>query len=339
MKQLGRQGHRLRRRSALCAALALISAAPWPADFAHAQQQGRRFRIGRLVIGAAGNSAALFQDHEEGLREHGFVEGRNVETVSRFAQGSIEALPALARELVALRVDLIIASTNPSIVAAQRATSTIPIVMVLGVDPVGNGFIGSFSRPGGNITGLTNDAGPSMHGKVLELLKQVAPAALVLGVLAQQRVGFDRAPLEEAARRLGFELRHAPEVRQASDIEPSFEAMRGAGAQALYVAGGGILYQNRQTVADLALRHRLPGMFFSSDYVRAGGLMSYGTDLRAQYRRSAWYVARILRGGKPAEIPVEQPARFETAINMKTAKLLGLTVPNSVLLGADEVIK
>jgi putative ABC transport system substrate-binding protein len=333
------QAYRRWRRNALRAGLALASVMLGPPVLVRAQQLARRSRIGRLVIGAPENSAALFQVHDEGLREHGFVEGRDLETVSRFARGSMEALPALAAELVALPVDLIIASTNPSIVAAQRATSTIPIVMVLGVDPIGNGFIGSFSRPGGNITGLTNDAGPSMHGKVLELLKQVAPAASALGVLAQQGVGFDRAPLEEAARRLGFELRYAPEVRQPVDIEPAFEAMKGAGAQALYVAGGGILYQHRQAVADLALRHRLPGMFFSSDYVRAGGLMSYGTDLRAQYRRSAWYVARILKGTIPADLPVEQPARFETAINLRTARALQLSVPRSLLLRADEVIE
>ncbi|MEO6746206.1 MAG: ABC transporter substrate-binding protein [Caldimonas sp.] len=291
------------------------------------------------MIGAPKDSAALFQVQDEGLREHGLVEGRNVETVSRWARGSIEALPALAAELVALPVDLIIASTNPSIVAAQRATSIIPIVMVVGVDPVGNGFIESFSRPGGNITGLTNDTGGSMHGKVLDLLKQVAPSASVVGVLAQQGVGFGQEPLQEAARRLRLELRYPPEVRQPADIEPAFEAMKGAGAQALYVAGGGILYQHRQAVADLALRHRLPGIYFSSDYVRAGGLVSYGTDLRAQYRRSAWYVARILKGGKPADLPVEQPARFETAINLRTANALQLSVPRSLLLRADEVIE
>jgi putative tryptophan/tyrosine transport system substrate-binding protein len=334
-----KRGNQAKRREALRAALALSIGAGVLLGSVHAQRDGRPFRIGRLVIGAPENSAALFQAQDEGLREHGFVEGRNVVTIGRWARGSIEELPALAAELVALPVDVIIASTNPSIAAAQRATSTIPIVMVVGVDPVRNGFIESLARPGRNISGLTNDPGQSLQGKVLQLLKELAPAASAIGVLAQQGVGYDRVSLEEAARRLRLDLHYAPEVRQQADIEPAFEAMEAAGAEALYSAGGGILYQQRQTVTELALRHRLPSVFFSSDYVRAGGLASYGTDLRAQYRRSAWYVARILKGAHPTDLPVEQPVRFETAINVKTAKLLQLNVPRSLLLLADEVIE
>ena len=329
----------MKRRKVICTALALSAGAPMLPGRVQAQPQQRLFRIGRLVIGAPENSAALFQEQDEGLRDHGLIEGRNVETISRWARGSIETLPALAAELVALPVDVIVSSTNPSISAAQRATSTIPIVMVVGVDPVRNGFIRSLSRPGLNITGLTNDQGPSFQGKALDLLKQLAPGAAVVGVLAQQAVGYDRVSLEEAARHLRLQLVFAPEVRQPADVESAFASMRGAGAQALYVAGGGFLYQHRQTVAGLALRYRLPGIFFSSDYVRAGGLFSYGTDLRAQYRRSAWYVARLLKGANAADLPVEQPARFETALNLRTAKALGLTVPRGLLLAADVVIE
>ena len=334
-----KRGDQANRREALRAALALSIGTGVLLRSVHAQRDATPFRIGRLVIGAPENSASLFQEQDEGLRENGLVEGRNVLTISRWARGSIEALPALAAELVALPVDVIIASTNPSIAAAQRATSTIPIVMVLGVDPVRNGFIESLARPGRNITGLTNDPGQTIQGKLLNLLRELAPAASTIGVLAQQGVGYDRASLEEAARRLRLELRYAPEVSQPVDIEPAFEAMKAAGADALYVAGGGILYQQRQTVTGLALRHRLPGVFFSSDYVRVGGLASYGTDLRAQYRRSAWYVARILKGANPTDLPVEQPVRFESAINVKTAKLLRLDIPKSLLLRTDEVIE
>ena len=329
----------MKRRHVVRTALALYAGIPMLPARVRAQPRIRLFRIGRLVIGAPENSAALFQSQDEGLRDHGLIEGRNVQTISRWARGSLETLPALAAELAAMPVDVIISSTNPSIIAAQRATSTIPIVMVVGVDPVRNGFIRSLSRPGLNITGLTNDPGPSLQGKVLDLLKQLAPAASVVGVLSQQAVGYDRVALEEAARQLRLQLVYGPEVRQPEDIQPAFEAIRGAGAQAIYLAGGGILYQSRQVVVDLALRSRLPGIFFSSDYVRAGGLFSYGTDLRAQYRRSAWYVAQIFNGANAADLPIEQPARFETALNLRTAKALGLTVPQGLLLAADVVVE
>lgn len=329
----------MKRREVMRTALALSAGVPMLQAGVQAQPRARLFRIGRLVIGPPENSAALFREQDEGLRDHGLIEGRNVETISRWATGSIEALPTLAAELVSVPVDVIVASANASIIAARRATSTLPIVMVVGVDPVRNGFVLSLSRPGLNVTGLTNEPGPDLQGKVLDLLKQLAPSASVIGVLAQHAVGYDKASLEEAARQLRLELRYAPEVRQPAEIESAFETLRGAGAQALYVAGGGVLYQHRQAVASLALRYRLPGIFFSSEYVRAGGLLSYGTDLRAQFRRSAWYVAQIFKGARAAELPVEQPARFETALNLKTAKALGLTVPQSLLVGADVIVE
>jgi putative ABC transport system substrate-binding protein len=211
--------------------------------------------------------------------------------------------------------------------------------MVLGLDPVRNGFIDSYARPGRNITGLTGDAGQKLHGKMLELLKELVPAAAVIGVLAQQGLGYDRALVDESARLLKLQLHHAPDVQQPQDIEPAFEAMTRAGAQAVHVIGGTVIYLQRQAVVELELRHRLPGIHFSADYVRAGGLMSYGIDIGAQFRRSAWYVARILNGAKPAELAVEQPARMALAINSKTAKALALTIPQSMLLRADEVIE
>jgi len=300
--------------------------------------QQRRLRVGFLNIGPPDTTGVWIRQFNEGLREQGFEDGRNVTYESRWA-GNVGALPALAAELAALPVDVIVAGNNNQIAAAQRATSTIPIVMVLGVDPVRNGFIDSYARPGRNITGLTNDAGQSVHGKMLEMLKELVPAASVIGVLAQQGVGYDRAAVDEAARLLKLRLLYVPEVHQPQDIEPAFEAMKLAGAQAVHVIGGTVIYLQRQAVVDLELRHRLPGVHFSSDYVRAGGLMSYGTDLGAQFRRSAWYVARILNGAKPAELAVEQPARLTLAINSRTAKALALTIPQSMLLRADEVIE
>jgi putative ABC transport system substrate-binding protein len=295
-------------------------------------------RIGYLVIGTRETSAAVLQAFEEGLREQGLVPGRNVEVVLRAAQTSIDALSGLASELVDLPVDVIMAGNNTAIAAAQRAAATVPIVMVLAVDPVRNGFIESFARPGRNITGLTNDAGQSMHGKMLGLLRELVPAASVVGVLAQHGLGFDRGAVDQAARQASVELKYAPEIRRTDEVAPAFEWMKREGAQAAYVIGGAVVYQNRRAVAELALRHRLPCMHFAADYVRAGALVSYGTDLRAQHRRSAFYVARILGGAKPSELPVEQPAKLEMALNMNTAKALGLVVPQSVLLRADEVI-
>jgi len=232
----------------------------------HAQPQRRLFRIGQLGLGSPESSTAILQATDEGYREIGLVEGRNVEVVQRWARGSLEALPALAAELVALPVDVIVAGPNPSIAAAQGATSTLPIVMVLGVDPVRNGFVESLARPGKNITGLTNEPGQSMNGKMLELLKQLVPAASVIGVLLQQGVGIDRVALEEAGRELKLELRHAREVRRLEDVGPALEALKSGGARALLVIGGTLIYQSRKTVADLALQHRLPTIFFSSDY-------------------------------------------------------------------------
>lgn len=329
----------MKRRRTLCVPLALATFTHLFSWVARAETHGRRFRIGILAIGSPENSNEVLQALNEGLREQGLVEGRNLELTFRWARGSVDALPALATELAELQVDVILAGNNTAIAAAQRATSTIPIVMVLGVDPVRNGFIESLAHPGRNITGLTNDAGQGMHGKMLGLLKELLPSASVIGVLVQQGVGFDRMAAEEGARQLNLRLHYPPELRQPQELGPAFEAMKRAGVQAVYVIGGAFIYQHRQSVADLALQHRLPSMHYVADYVRAGALASYGTDLRAQHRRSAWYVARIVNGAKPAELPVEQPAKFETAINLRTAKALGLVVPPSLLLRADEVVR
>ncbi len=322
----------LQRRMLLAAALP----PSWAAGWAWAQP---RQRVGFLAIGDPALSKHLVLAQTEGLRELGFVDGRNVALDYRWIGRAMTALPTVAAELAALPVDVMVASTNGAIAAAQQATSTIPIVMVLDVDPVRNGFIDSFARPGRNITGLTNEASPDVRGKMLSMLKELVPKATLVGVLLQQGLAFDPASLRDAARLLGLQLIIAPEVREQQDIEPAFEALRRAGVQACFVVGGSLIYAHRQQVAELELRHRLPAIHYSADYVRAGGLLSYGTDLVAQFRRSASFIARILNGAKPAEMPVEQPARFETVINLATARALGLTVPPSLLLRADEVIQ
>lgn len=299
----------------------------------------RLARVGILSLSVPAPQHPLVRAMVDGLREQGFVDGRNVTLEYRWAGGSLAALPALAAELAALPVDVFVAGNNTVVQVARQASATIPIVMVLGVDPVRNGFIDSYARPGGRITGLTNEAGAAVNGKMLGMLKELLPQATRVGVLAQQGVGYDRDITEAAARLLGLRLFYAPEVRQPADIEAAVESIRRAGAQALFVIGGSVIYGERVRLVELELWHRLPAMHFSADYVRAGGLISYGTDLLAQHRRAMHFVARILQGVKPAALPVEQPVRFELAINQATAKAMGIAIPQSLLLRADEVIE
>lgn len=301
-----------------------------------ARGQARRLRVGRLALV---DSPLLVQAQDEGLRELGFVEGRNIEFVSRVAEGSVDKLPVLAAELAALQVDVIVVATNVTIKAAQSATSTIPIVMVLGADPVGNGFIDSYARPGRNITGLTNEPGQQIHGKLLSLLKSLVPALRTVGALEVQGLGNDRGAIDAAARQLDLRMQYVTPIKDPQGIEAAFAEMLRAGADACLVPGGPIVYANRQQVAELALRLRLPAVYFSADYVRAGGLISYGTDLAAHFKHSASFIARILRGEKAGDLPVEQPSRFELAINLRTARALGLAPPRSVLAQANIVIE
>jgi putative ABC transport system substrate-binding protein len=300
-----------------------------------ARGQARRARVGRLGLV---DSPALIRAQDQGLRELGFVEGRNIEFVSRMAGGSVDKLPVLAAELATMQVDVIVVGNNVATAAAQRATSTIPIVMVLGVDPVGNGFINSYARPGRNITGLTNEPGQQIHGKLLSLLKDLAPASRIVGALEVQGLGIDRGAIDAAARQLGLRMQYVTPIKDPPDIGTAFAEMVRAGADACLVLGGSTVYANRQQVVELALSLRLPAVFYSADYVRAGGLISYGTDLAAHYKHSASFVARILKGEKAGDLPVEQPSRFELAINRKTARALGLSPPQSIMAQADIVI-
>jgi len=250
----------------------------------------------------------------------------------------MERLPDLAAELVRLKVDVIVTGTNLHVAAVRRATTTIPIVMVFTADPVGAGFVASLARPGGNVTGLTSDAGPELWGKYLALLTEVVPRLSRVGVLGQvsSQIGF--AELEVASRKLSVALEVA-DLRRPEDLEGAFATMIGKRVEALLVVVGPLTYLLRQEIADAALKHRLPAMTNARQYAQAGLLMSYGPDVDDLYRRAAIYVDKILNGAVPADLPVEQPTKFELVINLQTAKALGLTVPPSLLTTADEVIE
>jgi len=305
---------------------------------ARAQQAAKVYRIGFLALTTVEPIAPQLSALKDGLRALGYVEGRNIVFESRYADGRLDRLPDLATELVGLRVDVIVAGANPGIAAAKRATATIPIVMGNAVDPVGNGFIASLARPGGNITGLSFDVSQDILGKNVATLKEIVPKLSRVGVLRQVESGTNFAALEAAARQLNVTL-EVVDVRSPDDFEGAFATMIGRQAGALIVVGGPLTYMRRQQIADLALKNRLPGIHALREYAQAGLLISYGPSLPDLYRRSGSYVAKILRGAKPADLPVEQPTKFELVINLKTAKALRLTIPQLLLLRADEVIQ
>jgi len=305
---------------------------------ARAQQAAKVYRIGFLALTTAEAIAPQLNALKDGLRALGYIEGRNIVFESRYADGRLERLPDLAAELVTLRVDVIVAGANPGIAATKRATVTIPIVMGNAVDPVGNTFIASLARPGGNITGLSFDASQDILGKNVATLKEVVPKLSRVGVLRQVESGTNFAVLEAAARQLNVTL-EVVDVRNPDDFEDAFATMIGKRAGALIVVGGPLTYMRRQQIAELALKNRLPGIHPLREYAQAGLLISYGPSLPDLYRRAATYVDKILRGAKPADLPVEQPTKFELVINLKTAKALGLTIPPSLLARADEVIQ
>jgi putative ABC transport system substrate-binding protein len=305
---------------------------------AEAQPAAKVYRIGVLSPLSAENMAPLLRALTDGLRELGYVEGRNIVFERRYADGKLERLPDLAAELVRLRVDVIVAGTNANIAAAKRATTTIPIVMASAADPVSAGFIASLARPGGNITGVTIDANPEILGKNLGLLTEMVPRLSRVGVLRQVESGSGFAEIEAAARKLNVAL-DVVDIRSPDDIAGAFVAMTGKKVGAVIFVGGALFYLRRQQIADLALKHRLPAIQLLKEYAEAGLLMTNGPSLPDIPRRAASYVAKILRGAKPADLPVEQPTKFELVINLKTAKALGLTIPQSLLLRADEVIQ
>lgn len=325
---------RVERREFLIATGALC-AAPL---ISQAQQPTKVRRIG--VITSASPESARGRALREGLREFGHVEGQNIAFEWRVSGGRAERFPDFAAELVGLKVDIIVAPDNPAIAAAQNATKTIPIVMVLATDPVGTGFVASLARPGGNTTGLTIQA-PELQGKRLQLLKEVVPHAVRVAILWDSTEPGRRAPVREAevaARALGLQLQLL-EVRSASELDSLFTAMARERADAILVEPSQRTNAHRVLIAELAAKSRLPTMGPVEWFVEAGGLMVYAPNSVTLFRRAAYYVDRILKGAKAADLPVEQPTTFELAINMRTAKSLGIKIPQSVLLRADRLIE
>ncbi len=318
--------------------LAGLLTAPLAAD---AQQAVKVARIGYL----AGSLAAFPQLREafiQGLRDLGYVEGRNLVIEYRSPEGKPERLPALAAELVALKVDVIVAAGTPQPLAAKQATRTIPIVFAGASDPVASGLVTSLARPGGNVTGLSLLL-PELVGKTLEQLKQAIPGVNRVAVLWQPGLG-ERTEkdllkgAEAAGRALGVRLQFV-EARGPADFDRAFSDMTKARSDALTVLGSNMFLIERRRLVALAAKNRLPAVYPLREWVDVGGLMAYGANLADLFRRAATYVDKILKGAKPADLPVEQPTKFELVINLKTAKALGLTIPPSLLQRADEVIQ
>ena len=300
---------------------------------AGAQQRAKVPRIGILSSDAASTREEAFR---QGLRDLGYVEGQNVAIESRYADGRFEKLPGLATELVRLNVDVIVASPTEAIRAAQGATKTIPIVMAFSGDPVGSGIVAQLGHPGGNITGLTTMAA-ELTAKRLEFLKAIAPTISRVSFLANQATPKQFvSEVEAAGRVMGVHI-SAVMVQDANELDRTFSAMAKGAVDGLVVDL--VLHEYRRRIADLAIRHRFPAVSGPREFAAAGGLMAYGPDYRDLFRRAATYVDKILKGVKPADLPVEQPTKFELVINLKTAKALGLTIPQSILVRADEIIQ
>jgi putative ABC transport system substrate-binding protein len=308
---------------------------------AQAQQTKKVPRIGYLSSFDAATESARSEAIRLALRERGYIEGQNIAIEYRYGQGKRDRLPELATESVALKVDIILtAGPNRTIQAVKNATQTIPIIMTgLGVDPVKAGFVESLARPGGNVTGITL-LDRELGGKRLELLKEAVPN--ITRVTAMYEPVPASAPelknLQTAARALRLAVQPW-EVRDADGFEKVFDAISKARPDGLYVVGSGLMFANQKRTTDFALKSRLASMYNSRQAVDAGGLMSYGADLTDSYRRVAYYVDRILKGTKPADLPVEQPTKFELVINLKTAKQIGVTIPPDVLARATKIIR
>ena len=327
------------RAAALIAVLAgSLLAVPRAAD---AQQAGKAPRIGFLSLTSRSDRPALLDVFRQRLRELGWVEGQNIVIDYRYADDRVDRLPALAAELVRLKVAVIVSWGTQGVTAAKNATETIPIVMIAVRDPVRTGLIASLARPGGNVTGVSGTAGLEWVAKQLELLKETVAKIRRVAILSNPTNAYHQLAIRElnvAARSLGVQLQLL-EARGPNEFDDAFAAMAKERVEALLVLSDAVLNSHRTRLADLAARSRLPAAFGVRESVEAGGLMSYGPSFLDSYRRAATYVDKILKGAKPAELPVEPPTEYELVINMKTAKALGLTIPQSVLLRADDVIE
>jgi putative ABC transport system substrate-binding protein len=307
---------------------------------AEAQQPKKIPRIGYLSGSFSSAIAARVESFRQGLRELGYVEGKNILIEWRFAEGKLDRLPELAAELVGFKVDIIV-SAGPQVThPAKEATSTIPIVMTFDNDPVGNGFVVSLRRPGGNITGLATLA-PELSGKQLELLKEIVPRLSRVAVLGNStEPGYTQVlkEMELAAGALGVKLQYL-DILGTKDIEIAFRAASKGRAKAVVVLASPVFNIHRTQLVEMAVKSRLPAIYYRSDFVEAGGLMSYGASITDLDRRAATYVDKILKGTKPADLPVEQPKKFEFIVNLNAAKQIGLTIPQWVLTKADRVAK
>jgi len=310
------------------------------APVAEAQPPTKVARIGCLWSGSASAFSSRLQAFREGLRELGYREEQTVALECRFAEGKFDRLPALAAQVVSLKPDVIVTAGDASIRAARQATKAIPIVVANTGDLVGPGHVASLARPGGNVTGLV-DMSPELSAKRLQLVKEAIPKTTRVAILWNPtnpvKVA-DTRQTQTAARALGIQVLSV-EARNASDLEPGFATMARERMDALLVSDDALINNNRKLIVDLAERTRLPAIYFNNAWAQAGGLMAYGPSEQETYRRAAVFVDKILKGAKPADLPVEQPTKFELVINLKTAKALGLTIPQSVLGRADQVIE
>ena len=307
---------------------------------AEAQQTKKVPRIGAFVPASASGAPQLVEALRQGLREHGYVEEQNITLEPRYAEGNIERLAGFAAELVRLKADVIVVGSTPGIIAVKNTTGAIPIVMVTTGDPVAGGLVASLARPGGNITGLTA-LGQELSGKRLEVLKEVVPKVSRVAVLSNPTNPDSELSLkgmEVAARALGVHIR-LQEVRDPTEFDKAFEATIRVGARALMVLPDPMFVSQAGRIVALSAKSRLPAMYAHREFVDVGGLMFYGASLADMWRRAATYVDKILKGTKPADLPVEQPKKFEFIINLKAAKQIGLTIPPNVLARADRVIK
>jgi putative ABC transport system substrate-binding protein len=322
--------------SLLMLALSVISAPL----VAAAQQPAKVCRIGYLESGVAAPGAPLFESFRHGLRDLGWIEGQNIAIEVRSAQGKYERLPQLAEELVHLNVDVIVASSTPAALAARHATTTIPIVIGRVADPIGSGLVASLARPGGNITGWTH-LGRELRAKYVDLVREAIPGSARIGVLwnpANPIHGPSLKDIEAAAKTLKVQA-HAVGVQSPEKLESAFSTLTRKHAEALVVFPDGMFLAQGERIVALAARSRLPAIYGMTELTRAGGLMGYGVNLPDMYRHGASFVDRILKGAKPADLPIEQPTKFELVVNLKTAKALGLTIPQSILVRADDVIQ
>jgi putative ABC transport system substrate-binding protein len=320
---------------ALCAMLFALC------GFAGAQQTGKIFRIGFLDSSTAAGSTVLVEAFRQELSKLGWIEGKNITLEYRFAEQKTERLPELAADLVRLKVDLIVVSGTPPALAAKRATTTIPIVMTNVGDPVTPGLVASLARPGGNITGLSS-LSPELNTKRLEVLKDAVPKLGRVGLLRLQagvETGVQLKELRAAALALKLKLEEIQTQPDPKGLEGAFQTAKQKQVGAIITTATPRFFAERNRIVELAGKHQLPAIYFQNEFVDEGGLMSYGTDTTDLYRRAAVYVDKILKGAKPADLPVQQATKFEFVINLKAAKQIGLTIPNRVLERANRVIK